>query len=74
MQLINRALDDLVFRKADDLWKNVIENFSNYINQHGGISTDAPKAGVALRPKWDDAKDYLKGNITFAQLKTALGC
>ena len=72
--LLNKVSFDYGFKSADNLWKNVIENFSYFIQSKGGIATAIPDSGAALRINYDKVEEYLKGKISFNDLKTALGC
>lgn len=62
------------FAAADQLWTNVQENIIAFINARGGGSSFYTIHKHIARPDWDDVKKYLKKEITFQQLKEALGC
>lgn len=60
------------FTIADDLWDSLQEKMTNFINSHGGsasISTD-----FIARPKWNELRAYLLGNLSLAELRAAYGC
>ena len=60
------------FDKADELWSSIQRNMANFIKNQGGVATAL--SPVVARPKWDDVKDYLLGNISFPVLKNRLKC
>lgn len=63
------------FQQADNLWLNVQQNVSNYINSTpGGNAAFYSKRAYTARPQWEDVKDFLRGLITFETLKQRLGC
>ena len=61
-----------IFTGGDNLWKSMKSKMIQFINANGGKAT----AFNNITPKinWDDVKDYLKGIITWEELKTKLGC
>jgi len=62
------------FRSADKLWSNVQDKMIMFIKANGGQAEFYSQKSIIARPKWDDVKDYLYGNIDFATLKQRLGC
>jgi hypothetical protein len=60
------------FKKADQLWKNVRDNMTKFINDNGGQAGRGATQRVS--PNWFAVERYLKGLITFAQLKADMGC
>jgi hypothetical protein len=60
------------FHKADELWKNVRDKMTKFINDNGGQATRGETRRA--QPKWDEVKKYLKSLISFNQLKASLGC
>ena len=69
-------LSDIVFDGGDKLWLNIQLNMAKYINDNGGqaSATGYSNGTIKARPKWEDIKDYLKGNIDLQVLKQRLGC
>lgn len=62
------------FEKADELWTSIQENLLNFINSHNGMASFYANKNIIARPYWTDVKEYLKGSITFDQLKQNIGC
>lgn len=60
------------FQVADNLWKNVRDKMTKFINDNGGSASRGETRRA--QPKWDEVKKYLKGLISFAQLKASMGC
>jgi hypothetical protein len=62
------------FEDADRLWRNIQQNFVEFVTRHGGTAgTFQPKDYIA-RPDWDLVKDFLLGNIDLANFKQQVGC
>lgn len=62
------------FKRADSLWTNIFANVKDFINQNGGTASYYGKKNYIARPKWEEVKDYLRGNIDFDTLRQRLGC
>jgi hypothetical protein len=63
-----------VFDGADKLWKSIQKNMVKYITDNGGQAGYYTPSTIIARPKWEDVKEFLKGEIDFATLKQRLGC
>ena len=63
---------DWGFNAADRLWSNVQQKMVQYINNNGGQAYI--QTPVKARPNWRNVDRYLRGEITFSQLKHLLGC
>lgn len=62
------------FEDADRLWRNIQQNFVEFVTRHGGTAgTFQPKDYIAT-PDWDLVKDFLLGNIDLANFKQQVGC
>jgi hypothetical protein len=72
--LVNFFTSDMGFKVADNLWKNMQQNMINYITFKSGQAAFYANQLSIARPKWNDVKDYLNGNITLAELKKRMGC
>ena len=62
------------FGHADALWQKVQQNLIAFINNQGGQASYYNNHQTIARPKWNDVKKYLRGEIDFNQLKVLLGC
>lgn len=62
------------FNKGDQLWEDVINNFTSKINSLGGKATSNHIWNVKERYAWGILRAYLKGEKSFQELKTELGC
>lgn len=62
------------FESADSLWTSLQNGMAKFINDNTGTASFYSKAQIIARPKWDEVKEYLKGNIDFLELKRRLGC
>ena len=62
------------FEGADDLWADVTNNVKQFINTNGGNAVMYNPAVYTVRPKWNNVKSFLLGEITFQQLKDQLHC
>ena len=64
------------FDQADMLWKSIQQNLVSYVNSPtaGGEATFYSRRSYISRPRWEDVKRFLKKEISFSKLKTALGC
>ncbi len=60
------------FNAADKLWGNIQDMMVAYIKSHGGQAVK--QKPVIARPNWRNVDKYLRGQITFTQLKHMLGC
>lgn len=69
--LVNAAAG-LAFDAADELWRSVIDGMIDFCDTHQGDAV-FPEEKI-VRPKWDVIKQFLQGQITLQQLKTALNC
>jgi len=67
-------LEQTGFNKADELWKSVQQNLIAYINSPtaGGEASFYSRRSYNSRPRWEDVKRFLKKEISFSQLKTAI--
>jgi hypothetical protein len=72
--IFNWVTNGGAFEGADALWNDVTNNVKQFINSNGGNATMYNPAVRTIRPKWDDVKAFLQGEITFQQLKDQLHC
>lgn len=64
-----------IFDGSDNLWSNMQSNFISFINSlPGGSASIFSRSHIIARPFYEQVDKYLKGKITFQQLKTILGC
>ena len=69
------GIENTIFHGGDQLWTNMQSNMISFINSlPGGQASAFATPKIIARPQWDDVVDYLLGSITWAQLKTAMGC
>jgi len=69
------GIENTIFHGGDQLWTNMQSNMISFINSlPGGQASAFATPKIIARPKWDDVDDFLLGTITWAQLKTAMGC
>jgi hypothetical protein len=68
--VIHSCKKNFISPEADTMQGNMI----NYINTHGGHAEYYGKKNYTARPNYDLVKDYLRGKITLAQLKSKIGC
>lgn len=62
------------FKNADKLWTSMQNKMAEFITTLGGDATFYTHKNITARPKWNDVESYLKGTITFTELKRRLGC
>lgn len=62
------------FKIADELWSGIQEEFIKFVKNNGGDASYYSEKKIIARPNWNDVKDFLRGNISFDQLKQKLGC
>ena len=60
------------FEDADLLWTGMQTNMINYINSNGGSAQNYSRTNYIVRPKYEDIDKFLKGLITYQQLKDIL--
>jgi hypothetical protein len=60
------------FAEADKLWGSIQTKMAAFINNNGGQAVK--QTPVIARPNWKNVDKYLRGQITFTQLKQMLGC
>lgn len=60
------------FAKADLLWSGMQSKVVNFITANNGTASLYTRPNYKIRPKWSDIEDFLKGIITFEQLKAKL--
>jgi hypothetical protein len=46
----------------------------NFIQQNGGNATYYQESKITSRPDWADIEQFLKKEITLAELKARMGC
>ncbi len=71
--ILNNATN-IGFSAADNLWRNVQKNMVNFINNNGGQAALFSPGEITARPDWDKVKKFLKGEISYDQLRIDLGC
>jgi hypothetical protein len=62
------------FKIADELWSGIQEEFIKFVKNNGGDASYYSEKKIIARPNWNDVKDFLRGNISFDQLKQKSGC
>jgi hypothetical protein len=60
------------FEDADELWSGMQINMINYINSHGGSAQNYSRTNYIVRPKYATIEQFLRGQITYQQLKDIL--
>ena len=60
------------FEKADLLWNGMQSKVINFITANNGSAVLYTRPDYKIRPKWSDIEDFLKGTITFTQLRLKL--
>ncbi len=65
---INYIMEAIAFAGADDLWSEMQNKLSTYVNNRGGSSN--PVTPVKYRPNYEKIKNYLKGQIPLS----SVGC
>ncbi len=63
-----------VFNGSDALWNDMQQNMINFVSSHGGQAQYYNPTTIIARPKYNDVEDFLRGIITYDQLKQRLGC
>jgi len=63
-----------VFDGGDALWSNIQKNMIQFIINNGGQAETYTPIQIIARPKYEDVKRFLRGEIDFPTLKTLLGC
>lgn len=73
--IVNNLLGS-VFDGADALWNSEIKGVKNFIQQNGGSAGLYPNGGTEIkRLEWNgNLGNFLKGEITFDELKTLNNC
>ncbi len=68
------AMRNTCFGGGDALWTSMQEKMKLFINTHGGQADNFVQQNIIARPNYGLIEQYLRKEITLAQLKTALGC
>lgn len=60
------------FDAADKLWRSVQDKMISYINSNGGTAEFYSTKEIKARPKWNEAKRFLRSAMPFSTLKSLL--